>query len=75
MKTRLGKQFWGAVKTSLGNAEDNLYRANLQFGNMTEEELDKNYGQSGRSCRSIRDGYQQGCDHLKECVQWVESKL
>ena len=42
---------------------------------MTEEELDKNYGQSGRSCRSIRDGYQQGCDHLKECVQWVESKL
>lgn len=61
------------VKGRLGGAVDNLYRANMQFGNMTESELDKDYGASQKSCRSILQGYQDEERKIKECLQWVES--
>lgn len=60
------------VKNKLGVAEDNLYRANMQFGKMSAEELKQEYGQSGRTCGSVLAGYQNERDELIECVKWVE---
>lgn len=36
---------------------DNLERANMQFGRMSDDQLDKEYGQSGRTCREIWNEY------------------
>jgi len=60
------------VKDSLSIAEDNLYRAKLQFGKMSERELEQEHGQSGRTRGEILDGYQNERDERKECVAWVE---
>jgi len=46
------------VKNNLGGTEDNLYRANMQFGNMSGDDLTKEYGESGRSCGEILRGYE-----------------
>lgn len=61
------------VKSALSGAEDNLYRANIQFGKMSEKELEQEYGQSGRTCGEILHEYQLKRDELKRCVAWVES--
>lgn len=60
------------VRGKLGGAQDNLYRANMQFGNMTESELDQDYGQSQKSCRSILQGYQDEESKIEKCLQWLE---
>ncbi len=61
------------VKNALAGAEDNLYRANMQFGNMSEKELNQEYGQSGRMCGDILHGHLMRRDDLKKCVAWVKS--
>ncbi len=61
------------VKNALGGAEDNLYRANLQFGRMTVDELSKEYGQSGNTCEDVMQGYRDAEEEMKQCVAWVES--
>ena len=61
------------VQNALGGAEDNLYRANMQFGKMTAKELEQEYGQSGNTCGSILSGYQNRVAELKRCVAWVNS--
>ena len=61
------------VKNALSGAEDNLYRANMQFGKMSAKELEQEYGQSGRTCGEILHVYQIERDELKRCVAWVES--
>lgn len=38
---------------------DNLERANMQFSRMTEDQLDSEYGQSGRTCREIWNEYKE----------------
>ena len=61
------------VKSALSDAEGNLYRANIQFGKMSANELDQEYGQSGRTCGDILEGFQTEVAELKRCVSWVES--
>ena len=41
----------------LGNAEDNLFRAKLKFKGLSQEELDAQYGQSGKTCQEILEDY------------------
>ena len=60
------------VKNKLGGAEDDLARANMQFGSLTTEELDLEYGQSGRTCGEIFHEYLIQRNELKRCVTWVE---
>ena len=60
------------VKSKLGGAEDNLARANMQFGSLTTEKLNLEYEQSGRTCGEILHGYLIQRDELKRCVTWVE---
>lgn len=43
---------------------DNLERAQHAFGNMSDQQLDQQYGQSGQTCREILKGYQ---DHADTC--------
>jgi len=69
------KQVLEIVKNAMAGAEDNLFRANRQFGNMTEEELDKKYGQSGKKCGEILSGYQDHHTELKRCVAWVKGHI
>lgn len=61
------------VRNALAGAEDNLYRASMQFGKMTEKELNSEYGQSGRTCGQIYEEYQTEVAELKRCATWVES--
>lgn len=61
------------VKSALCGAEDNMNRANMQFGKMTGRELAQEYGQSGRTCGEILEEYQAEVAELKRCVAWVES--
>lgn len=61
------------VKNTLVGAEDNLYRANMQFGKMTSKELAQEYGQSGRTCGEILEEYQAEVSELERCLAWVES--
>lgn len=61
------------VKNALAGAEDNLYRANIQFGKMSAKELEQEYGQSCRTCGEILHEYQIERDELRRCVAWVES--
>ena len=41
------------IDNNIKRAEDNVYRSRMQFGRMTTEQLDKEYGQSGRKCKDI----------------------
>jgi len=61
------------IKKALDDAEDNLCRANMQFGKMTSKELAQEYGQSGRTCGEILEEYQVEVSELKRCLAWVES--
>lgn len=40
---------------------------------MKEEELDGEYGQSGRKCGDILAEYQDEKAKLERCVKWVEA--
>jgi uncharacterized protein YjbJ (UPF0337 family) len=62
------------VKSAMGGAEDNLYRANLQFGKMTLKELNKPYGQSDKTCAEILNGYRDHKEKLKKCIDWLQDK-
>lgn len=62
------------VNNYLIGANDNLARANMQFGKMTDEELNAEYYQSGRTCKDIFDGYKNEVEMLKKCVKWVKAQ-
>jgi hypothetical protein len=62
------------VKNALSNAEDDLYRANLQFGRMTTKQFNQEWGRSGRSCGEILLGYREEVDELKQALVWVNTR-
>ena len=53
------------IKQELSCADDNLYRAKLRFGNLTPEELSKEYGESGQSCGEILDSCERTVREIK----------
>ena len=61
------------VTSALGKASDNLALAKLSFRHMRPDELDKEYGSSGQTCREIMDEYQSEVDRIKRCVEWVKN--
>jgi len=62
------------VKNALGEASENLIRANRQFGSMSDDDLKKEYGMSGQTCGDVLRGYQLYKRKLTECVNWVEKQ-
>ena len=61
------------VHSALSAAEDNLYRANMEFGKLSAKKLAKEYGESGLTCGEIFDVYKLEVGRLKQCVEWLES--
>ena len=62
------------VQAQLISAKDNLYRANRAFKGMTQEEINKEHGQSGRKRGDILDEYREKELKLYKCVDWVNSQ-
>ena len=60
------------VKRELGNAKDNLYRAELSFKGLSGEELDQPFGQSTESKREILMGYQKRHHELSRALSWAK---
>jgi hypothetical protein len=42
-----------ALASESANASDNLFRIRRQFANLSPFDLNKEYGQSGRTCRQL----------------------
>ena len=61
------------VHSALSAAEDNLYRANMEFGKLSAKKLAKEYGESGLTCGEIFDVHKLEVARLKQCVEWLES--
>jgi len=68
------KKIMGMVRNALTGAEDNLYRANQQFGTMSDQQLDQEYGRAGKTCRQLFTEYQDEVDDIKGCMQWIKEK-
>lgn len=62
------------VKSALSVAEDNLYRANMTFGHMSEAALNTEYKQSDRVCGEILNDFREEKAQLDRCVEWVKSR-
>ena len=69
MKTKVLEIIHGALSA----AEDNLYRANMEFGKLSAKKLAKEYGESGLTCGEIFDVYKLEVARLKQCAEWLES--
>lgn len=62
------------VQHELGAAMDNEIRASLSFKHMSEADLDKEHGQSGRTRRAIWDGYKTAVVETQACLDWVQKQ-
>lgn len=58
------------IERKIVGAEDNLIRAKMQFNPATQD-LNREYGQSGRTCQSIINGYQDEYDELIAAKKWL----
>lgn len=61
-----------AVNQMLANAQDNLHRASMRFGNFSRKQLDAAYGESESTPRQIIQGYQDEIDRWKRAAEFVE---
>ena len=61
------------ILNTLSAAEDDLYRANMEFGKLSAKKLAKEYGESGLTCGEIFDVYKLEVARLKQCAEWLES--
>lgn len=53
---------------------DDLYRAQLAFRNHTPAEMQYQYGQSGKTCQEILDGYKRHNDEIDSLIHWVNEQ-
>ena len=61
------------INAALINADSDFYSMQCRFGRMTDEELDKEYGQSGGTCRAVLNGYKKEAERLQACKEWFLS--
>lgn len=52
---------------------DDFYRAKAAFRNYTPEEMQKQYGVSGRTCAEILAEYEEFDTKVSETIAWVKS--
>lgn len=62
------------LRRELSNANNNLFRARRSFAGMTDKELEAPYGQSGKSCQEVLDGYINQLTDLQLQLDWVRSR-
>lgn len=53
----------------------NLEKAETAFRNLSNDELDKEYGQTGKTCRQILDEYRRHRDEIENAILWVDALL
>lgn len=58
------------LDSKIRGAEENLYRAKMQC---RDADLGSEYGQSGRTCGDILQGYYDELDELVEMRSWLRS--
>lgn len=58
------------IDNNIAGAQDNVYRARQQFGQMTLEQLDKEYGESGRKCKDIFTDYEDALKKANDMKTW-----
>lgn len=51
---------------------DNLWRAKRAFSGYTDEMMNKQYGNSGETCKAILEGYQKSVDNAEELVVYFD---
>lgn len=61
------------LKKELGHAVDNLYRANLAFGGLSADEMQKEHGNSGETRQQILDTYKKAHDRVLLAIEWLEN--
>ena len=62
-----------AISIILGSFGDDLERAKAAFRGYTPEEMQKEYGASGRTCQEILDGYKKDRAEREAVLEWVKS--
>jgi len=63
------------IGRELSARQDDFNRVKMQFGNMTEEESNKEYGQSGRTFGDILKGYKESFDKVAACLNWIKTRI
>jgi len=58
------------IDNHISGAEDNAYRSRMQFGRMTTEQLDNEYGQSGRKCKDILEADEAAVKEAIDMKAW-----
>jgi hypothetical protein len=53
---------------------DDLERANMAFGKMTEAQLDQEWGQCGQTCRAVWNNYKDQAAKHDEVCAWLTQK-
>lgn len=53
---------------------DDLYRARRAFNGMSEEQLNRQYGESGKTCAQILREYEYHDEAVRAAISWVEQK-
>jgi hypothetical protein len=52
---------------------DDLYRARAAFRNRTPAQMDEQWGQSGKTCREILEGYEAHEAKINAAIVWVNT--
>lgn len=60
------------IDSAIGGAEDNLYRAKMQFDRMTDEQRDKQWGESGKTFREHYQGYVDEKAEKQAMKDWLQ---
>lgn len=58
------------IDNNISGAQDNAYRARRQFDRMAPEQLDKEYGESGRKCKDILADYEADVKAANDMKTW-----
>ncbi len=59
-----------ALKNSRG---DDLERAETAFKDLSPQELDEQYGQSGKTCQQILDDYRDHRKEIDNAIVWANT--
>lgn len=59
-----------ALENAMG---DDLERAEIAFKNYTPEQMATEYGQSGKTCQQILDGYRAHREEVENAILWART--
>lgn len=65
------------IKTAIDALEstrgDDYFRAKLYFKNYTAEQMNKEYGLSGKTCKKILQEYAEHDKRIDDAIEWLEA--